>query len=132
MDILVDTHILLWLFFEPEKISRKTIEYLSNPKNNYYYSTISVWEVVIKHKNGKINCSGTEFMHYCEHGNFVKLPFDDRHVLAVETLSKYPDTPPHNDPFDQALLSQAKADGLMLLTHDQKFKYYDEPNVLLV
>jgi len=132
MEILLDTHLLLWMFFEPSKINPKTLEYLNSNKNAYYYSTISMWEVAIKHKCGKLGPSGTEFMHYCEQSGFIKLPFDDRHVVALETLEKMEGTPPHNDPFDQALLAQAKADGMMLLTHDQKFKYYDEPYVAIV
>lgn len=132
MDILVDTHILLWLFFEPEKISLKAKKYLSDEKNNLYYSVISMWEVAIKHRAGKLDPLGTEFMHYCEQSGFIKLPFDDRHVVAMETLDKKSETPPHNDPFDQALLAQAKADCMLLLTHDQKFNYYDEPYIAVV
>lgn len=132
MEILVDTHLLLWMFFEPEKISEKTTKLLSSANNTYYYSTISMWEVAIKHKTGKLGPSGTEFMHYCEQAGLIKLAFDDRHVVALETLEKKPDTPPHNDPFDQALLAQAKADGMTLLTHDKKFAFYDEPYVAIV
>jgi len=132
MEMLLDTHLLLWMFFDPDKISTKAIEYLNSKKNTYYYSTISMWEVAIKHKTGKLGPSGTEFMHYCEQSGFIKLPFDDRHIVALETLEKKENTPPHNDPFDQALLAQAKADGMMLITHDQKFKYYDEPYVAIV
>lgn len=131
MEILADTHILYWLFNNDPMLSKKAKEYLSKG-NKIYYSVISMWEISIKHKTGKMNFSGTEFMHYCEQSGFIKLPFDDRHVVALETLEKMEGTPPHNDPFDQALLAQAKADGMMLLTHDQKFKYYDEPYVAIV
>lgn len=132
MEILADTHILLWSFFEPEKLSEDSKKYLLNQSNKIYYSIVSMWEVAIKHKIGKLRCSGTEFMHYCEQAGFIKLPFDDRHVVALETLEKKENTPPHNDPFDQGLLAQAKADCLLLLTHDNKLSYYDEPYVALV
>lgn len=132
MELLIDTHILLWIFFEPQKLNEKAIRFLSSPKDKLYYSTVSMWEVAIKHKTGKLGPSGTEFMHYCEQTGFIKLPFDDRHVVALETIEKKPDTPPHHDPFDQALLAQAKADGMTLLTHDKSFAYYDEPYVAIV
>lgn len=132
MEMLLDTHILLWMFYEPEKLSDKIVNCLSTTNNKYYYSTISMWEVAVKHKSGKLGPSGTEFMHYCEQAGFIKLPFDDRHVVALETLEKKTETPPHNDPFDQALLAQAKADGMTLLTHDKKFALYDEPNIAIV
>ena len=132
MDLLVDTHIILWYFFEPEKMSQKVKNILTDTNNTIYYSVVSMWEVAIKHKIGKLGPSGTEFMHYCEQAGFKKLPFDDRHVVALETLEKKPDTPPHNDPFDQGLLAQAKYDCMMLLSHDQKFSYYDEPYITIV
>lgn len=132
MEILADTHILYWLFNEDPKLSEKAKEYFLNQNNKVYYSILSVWEIAIKHKIGKMNFSGTEFMHYCEQAGFIKLPFDDRHVVALETLEKRENTPPHNDPFDQGLLAQAKADCLLLLTHDNKLSYYDEPYVAIV
>lgn len=132
MEILADTHILLWCFFEKDKLNQKAREYLLNNNNKIYYSIMSMWEVAIKHKQGKIGVSGTEFMHYCEQCGFIKLPYDDRHVVALETIEKKQDTPPHNDPFDLGLLAQAKGDSIMLLTHDQKFSYYDEPYCLIV
>lgn len=132
MEIIADTHILLWFIFDKDKLSRKAVEYLLNENNRIYYSILSMWEVSIKHKLGKLGPSGTEFMHYCEQCGFIKLPYDDRHVVALETLEKKPETPPHNDPFDLGLLAQAKGDSMLLLTHDQKFSYYDEPYYMIV
>lgn len=132
MDILADTHILYWFFNEDLQLSNKAREIITNKENTVYYSVMSMWEVAIKHKIGKMNFSSIEFMHYCEQCGFHKLAYDDRHIVALESLEKKPDTPPHNDPFDQALLAQAKADGMMLVTHDQKFKYYDEPYIAIV
>lgn len=132
MEILADTHILYWLFNKDSQLSDSTKQIIMDKNNIIYYSIISMWEIAIKHKAGKMNFSGTEFMHYCEQAGFKKLPFDDRHVVALETLVKKPETPPHNDPFDHGLLAQAKADCMMLLTHDQKFSYYNEPYLMIV
>lgn len=132
MDILADTHIILWSFFEPEKLSSRAQKIISDKNNLFYYSTISMWEVAIKHKRKKLAVSGTEFLHYCEQAGFIKLPFDDRHIIALENLEKKEGAPEHNDPFDNALLAQAKADNLLLLTHDSKFLVFDEPYYSIV
>lgn len=132
MDILADTHIILWSFFEPEKLSSKAQKIISDKNNLIYYSTISMWEVAIKHNRKKLDVSGTEFLHYCEQAGFIKLPFDDRHIVALENLEKKEGAPEHNDPFDNALLAQAKADNLLLLTHDSKFLVFDEPYYSIV
>lgn len=63
---------------------------------------------------------------------FIKLPIDDRHVCALETLHEKEENKGHADPFDRILLAQAKGDGMTLITHDDKFSLYDEPYIYLV
>lgn len=120
--------------FKPYNLSQKAISVLSNKKNEFYYSIASMWEVAIKHRKHPkaITRSGTEFMHYCEAMGFTKLPIDDRHICALETLHEKEGCKGHDDPFDRILLAQAKGDGMTLLTHDSKFSFYDEPYVYLV
>ena len=134
MEFLLDTHIILWTLFKPYNLSQKAISVLSNKENEFYYSIVSMWEVAIKHRKHPkaITRSGTEFMHYCEAMGFTKLPIDDRHICALETLHEKEGCKGHDDPFDRILLAQAKGDGMTLLTHDSKFSFYDEPYVYLV
>lgn len=134
MEFLLDTHIILWTLFSPYNLSQKAIEILCNTKNEFYYSMASMWEISIKHRRhpNVITRSGTEFMHYCEAMGFKKLPIDDRHICALETLQEKEGCEGHNDPFDRILLAQAKGDGMTLITHDNKFSFYDEPYIYLV
>ena len=134
MEFLLDTHIILWTLFKPYNLSQKAISVLSNKENEFYYSIASMWEVAIKHRKHPkaITRSGTEFMHYCEAMGFTKLPIDDRHICALETIHEKEGCKGHDDPFNRILLAQAKGDGMTLLTHDSKFSYYDEPYVYLV
>lgn len=134
MEFLLDTHIILWTMFKPYNLSQKAIDILCNSKNKFYYSIASMWEIAIKHRKHPqvITRSGTEFMHYCEAMGFIKLPIDDRHVCALETLHEKEENKGHADPFDRILLAQAKGDDMTLLTHDNKFSFYDESYVYLV
>lgn len=134
MELLLDTHIILWALFKPYNLSKKAIDILSNRDNEFYYSIASMWEVAIKHRKHPkaFTRSGTEFMHYCEAMGFRKLSIDDRHICALETLQTKEGCVGHDDPFDRLLLAQAKGDGMSLLTHDSKFSFYDEPYVCLV
>ena len=88
MDFLFDTHLLLWALEGSEKLPKKAFEVLMNPKNQIFYSVASMWEVFIKNEKKKLNISGTEFMHYCEQAGYKKLPIDEKHILALETLEK--------------------------------------------
>ena len=127
MDFLFDTHLLLWALEGSEKLPKKAFEVLMNPKNQIFYSVASMWEVSIKNEKKKLNISGTEFMHYCEQAGYKKLPIDEKHILALETLEKKENSPEHNDLFDRILLSQAKSETMNLLTCDKSFSYYNEP-----
>lgn len=56
----------------------------------------------------------------------------NKHVSALETLKRPEDAPKHNDPFDRIMVAQAKAEGIMFLTHDTLIPYYDEPFIISV
>lgn len=132
MDILLDTHLLLWTLEDSEYLPESVRTIINNEKTELYYSTVSMWEVAIKHKKGKLKISGTELFHYCEQAGFKELVLNEKHIIALETIEKIEETPPHNDPFDKILLAQAKGDGMLLLTHDKCFSYYDEPYYRIV
>ncbi len=132
MDFLFDTHLLLWALEGSEKLPKKAFEILMNPKNKIYYSVASMWEVSIKNEKKKLGVTGTEFMHYCEQAGYKKLPIDEKHILALETLEKKENAPDPNDPFDRILLAQAKVDSMILLTCDKSFSYYDEAKYIVL
>ena len=48
MDYLLDTHLLLWALADSEKLPNQVRQLLLNPKNQFYYSVASMWEVSIK------------------------------------------------------------------------------------
>jgi PIN domain nuclease of toxin-antitoxin system len=49
MNYLVDTHVLLWSFIEPEKLSQNIKTILLDDENEIYYSPINLWEISISH-----------------------------------------------------------------------------------
>jgi PIN domain nuclease of toxin-antitoxin system len=82
----------------------------------------SIWEAAIKHRLGKLTFSvpfDTLLRLSEERGRFQVLPFDARHARATLDLPML-----HGDPFDRMLLAQARADGLTLVTADEKIRVY--------
>ena len=133
MEILLDTQIALWTLNDDSRLTDEAKEIILNPRHKIFYSIVSMWEVGIKHSDGKsMPISATEFMHYCEASGFERLSLEDRHVCAYETLHRDENACEHKDPFDKMLLAQAKADGMLLITHDSKFAGWNEPYVRLV
>ena len=129
-DVLLDTHVILWAMLEDSRLNDKMRKIILDPNNRMHYSIASMWEVQIKYALGKLPISGIEFMHYCEQSGYHKLPIDDLHVVELAGLQRDESAPPHNDPFDRIMLSQAKAEGFTFLTHNPFFRGYNEPCVV--
>ena len=49
MNLLLDTHVAIWALNDDPALSEKARELILDPDNTIYYSTISVWEVLLKH-----------------------------------------------------------------------------------
>ncbi|MDR0761302.1 MAG: PIN domain-containing protein [Treponema sp.] len=49
MNYLVDTHILLWSFIEPKKLTENIRRILLDEDNTIFYSQINLWEISIKY-----------------------------------------------------------------------------------
>lgn len=130
--LLLDTHIILWMLSGDEKLSQKARKLISENIDSIYYSIASMWETQIKYGRKKLSFSGIDFLHYCEQSGFHKVPVDDLHVAELASLIRDENAPPHSDPFDRILLSQAKAEGFHFVTHDPLFRGYHENCVIEV
>ena len=134
MNLLLDTHILIWALNEDPKLSEKARSLILDPGNAVYYSSVSIWEVAIKHALHPDNVafSGKELSQYCQEAGFLPIEMRDRHVYALETITRADDAPAHHDPFDRILIAQAKAENLSFLTHDSLIPYYNETCIVAV
>ena len=63
---------------------------------------------------------------------FSILSIQDSHVRMLETLKRAEHSKPHNDPFDRILIAQAKAEGILFVTHDSLIPDYNEDCILPV
>ena len=126
MKYLLDTHIILWSGFDVKRLSRKAKSILENPENTLYFSPISLWEISIKHEKHpeQMAITSERVREIAIKMGFIELPVRSRHGVDI---AKLPDI--HNDPFDRMLITQARSDGLYLISHDDKVIAYGEPVV---
>ena len=134
MRYLLDTHVLFWAMSEENKLSSHVLDMINDPDNEIYFSTASVWEVVIKHAKSasSMPISGSDFLQGCLKAGFEPLPIENEHVLAVSKLKRKKNEPSHNDPFDRVLIAQAKTEKMIFITHDHLLGGYSEKNVLII
>jgi PIN domain nuclease of toxin-antitoxin system len=122
MKFLLDTCVFLWLMADSKRISPPLRAMLSNPSNERYLSTASVWEVIVKWQNGKLPLPKppAEFLAESKlRGQVRPLPLDDASILQ---LVKLPNV--HTDPFDRMLICQAIEHGLTIVTPDEQIEKY--------
>lgn len=132
--ILPDTHIALWAIANSPRLPDAARKILLSYDNEIYYSAASVWELTIKHSlhPEHLPFSGREFSAFCRAAGYNPLPITDEHIYAVESLRYPEEAPRHKDPFDRLLISQAKAEGMLFLTHDSLISNYNEPFIIKV
>jgi PIN domain nuclease of toxin-antitoxin system len=119
--LLLDTHVLLWWLADDPKLGGHARSDISDGKNEIYVSAASSWEIAIKKRNGKLEAPDN-IDGIVEQERFIKLPISLAHGEAAGQLPNH-----HRDPFDRMLIAQAKAEGLMILTADEKILSYGVP-----
>ncbi len=126
MNYLLDTHILIWALMNRPELSGKARRLIEDRANRIFYSTVSVWEISIKHQLHPqgIPCSSEDVLRWCEASDFLNLSLQNGHIPMLETLRRKDGAPPHRDPFDRMLMAQAAAENLIFLTHDKLLSFY--------
>ena len=122
MNLLIDTHVLLWMMFEPEKLSKKVKQILENTKNIVNVSYLSLWEIAVKVKIGKleIKMAFEDIVENIENQGIIFLPIEKKHISETINLELH-----HRDPFDRMLIAQSKVENLTMITKDNNFSKYD-------
>ena len=124
MQLLLDTHLLVWAMGEPDRLDPSLVRLLEDPMNTPVFSVASLWELVIKRGLDRpdFQLEPSLLRQALLEAGWRELPVEAHHVLAVGQLP-----PLHRDPFDRLLLAQAQADGLLLITADQQLAQYPGP-----
>jgi PIN domain nuclease of toxin-antitoxin system len=120
MNVLLDTHILLWGLTDESKLSERVRKLL--PRADTWFSAASLWEILIKAQIGKIPLpkpTGPFVMSKLQLNGVRILQITPDHVLRIESLPNY-----HNDPFDRMLIAQSLEENLPLVTADRVFERY--------
>ncbi|MEI9977849.1 MAG: type II toxin-antitoxin system VapC family toxin [Edaphobacter sp.] len=122
MKVLVDTHTFLWDIIADHRSSAKAKQMLRSDEGELVFSLVSLWEIAIKIKTGKLNAIGSSVAYIRDEMNdygMELLPIRYDHILTLESLPHH-----HGDPFDRLLIAQALTESLPILTADKVFTRY--------
>jgi PIN domain nuclease of toxin-antitoxin system len=114
--VLLDTHVVLWALADSLRLSPKARSVLTDPENECWVSSASVWEIAIKVLLGKHKLSVplASIGRAIGEAGFRTLDVTMRHAMAIEEVRIA-----HGDPFDRLLLAQCEVETLRLLTADK-------------
>ena len=124
MNLLLDTHVLLWAAGAPERLPDAARVLIEDPGAESIFSAASLWEVAVKNRLGRADFSVDPRLlrrGLLENG-YMELAVTGVHAVAVDLLP-----PIHEDPFDRILIAQAQTEGIMLLTADRIIGRYPGP-----
>jgi len=124
MRLLLDTHVFLWAVANHPSLkpaARRVME----GADQIFISAVSIWEIAIKTRLGKIHADPDELVNAIEASGFAELPVRALHAAGVAKLPMH-----HPDPFDRLLIAQAMSEPLKLLTADSALAEYSDLIVL--
>ena len=118
MNILLDTHTLLWAIGKSDELSENVIAAIENKKNKVFVSAVSLWEISLKSSIGKLKLSFpvVKIPDYCKEMEFTLLPFKKE----------------HKDPFDRQLIYECIKYKWVFASRDDKMSLYKDDGLNLV
>ncbi|PDQ22088.1 PIN domain nuclease [Mesorhizobium sanjuanii] len=124
MNLLLDTHLLLWAAGEPDRLPLAALAEIENPLNELLFSPASLWEVAIKRGLGRddFTVDPRLLRRGLLDNGYHELPITSEHAVTVDGLPAI-----HKDPFDRMLVAQALVEGITLLTMDDLVARYPGP-----
>lgn len=124
MNLLLDTHLLLWAAGEPARLSTTAQRLIRNPDNQLFFSAASLWEIAIKRNIGRADFQVDPRLlrRGLLENDYGELPIGSDHAIAVDRLPLL-----HKDPFDRILIAQAMVEGITFLSADPFVAQYGSP-----
>lgn len=124
MRLLLDTNALIWWLEDSPKLGQRARALIADSGNEVMTSIVSLWEIAIKWRVGKMHAHATAFADLLADQNIAVLGVETCHIRELESLPFL-----HGDPYDHMILAQAKAEKAVVLTSDREMTAYAVPCV---
>lgn len=121
MNLLIDTHALLWWLGAPQRVTETARDVLQNAEDRVYVSAAVGWEIAIKVNLGKLDALEvvSNLPRILFERGFHRLAISMDHALRAGMLPRH-----HGDPFDRLLIAQAQALNCPIVSADTVLDSY--------
>lgn len=123
MNYLLDTSAFLWYVAAPAELGAQAKTIIGDPGNSVYLSLVSIWELAIKLRIGKLELTPAPLSVWLD----KHLAENSFRLLEIKVshLVRYAALPPlHRDPFDGLLIAQSMVENIPVITSDGAFDQY--------
>jgi PIN domain nuclease of toxin-antitoxin system len=124
---LLDTHVLLWLLGDPDRVPGSVRTELADRTNALLVSAASALEISTKVRIGKLHAPTlpTTLARRVTDLGATTVPVTMEHALLAGAMRWE-----HRDPFDRILVAQATLEELVLVTVDAAITRLPAPRLL--
>jgi len=120
MKYILDTHVFLWSIANTKELSKNAIKVIKNPDNEIYVSSVTLWEIAIKTRIGKLDIEGIsidELPSIIEKMEYSQISLTSEDALGYINLKEIT----HKDPFDRMLIWQCMSRNMIMISKDTEF-----------
>lgn len=110
---------MLWWLADDDQLGPGGRKLIEDPDTEVLVSVVSLWEMVVKLRVGKLQADVGEVREAILAAGFTVIDIGLAHLQALVTLPM-----PHRDPFDHLLIAQAKVEGAVFLSEDRHVLRY--------
>lgn len=132
MRYLLDTQLVLWALFEPERIPSRILDVFTDRAAIKFVSRVSLWDISFKYSLGKIILNGLS-------PDLIQAKIEETGCqlhsienVELSTFFQLPQEENHRDPFDRLLIWQSILNDFTLLTTDSLLDSYTEDGLKLL
>ena len=118
--VLLDSHIVIWLAVDPERVSRKIRNQVLSAERRFV-SAVTYSEIALKHRKfpEQFPFTVAHLDGAMKSQRNLELPFTAAHARILPQIPVL-----HKDPFDHMLLAQAVNEGFLFATMDRDLLPY--------
>jgi PIN domain nuclease of toxin-antitoxin system len=117
VNVLLDTHTLLWLVSSPSDVDASALAVIADPNTNVWVTAASAWEIAIKTRLGRLDGEAllSAWADIIADMSTIELPIESSDAILAGRLPWE-----HKDPFDRVIVAQALRRNLTIATRDSK------------